>query len=236
MTTLVVLQPSYLPWLGFFDQVRRCDVFVFYDDVQFDKHGWRNRNRVKGGRGPVWLTVPVRAGGRMGQRIDEVEITDEARWARKHLQTLEQLYARSPYRNAYLPELTDLLQRRWERLVELDIALTHLMCDWLELERPMYRSSQLNVGGDRNTRLLALCDRFGADNYLSGDSARAYLDIDLFAAHGVRVEWQAFRHPRYPQLHGDFIPYLSAIDLLLNVGDRSRLVLEEATAKIERAR
>ena len=113
MTTLAVLQPGYLPWLGFFDQVRRADHFVFYDDVQFDKHGWRNRNRVKSGKGPVWLTVPVRARGRMGQRINEVEIAEGVPWARKHLQTIEQLYAQSPYRSLYLPELSELLQRRW---------------------------------------------------------------------------------------------------------------------------
>lgn len=226
LTTLVVLQPSYLPWLGFFDQVRRCDHFVFYDDVQFDKHGWRNRNRVKSNRGPVWLTAPVRAGGRMGQLINEVEIADATPWARKHLQTIDQLYARSPHRDAYLPELAEALQRKWERLADLDIELSRMMCRWFGLDRPMYRSSELDVHGDRNTRLLALCKYFGVDTYLSGDSARVYLDIDLFAAHGVRVEWQDFRHPQYPQMHGEFIPYLSALDLMLNLGEQSRLVLE----------
>ena len=102
MTTLVVLQPSYLPWLGFFDQVRRCDRFVFYDDVQYDKDGWRNRNRIKAAAGPVWLTVPVRTRGRMGQPIDEVEIANATPWARKHLKTIEEAYARAPHRDAYL--------------------------------------------------------------------------------------------------------------------------------------
>lgn len=226
MTTLVVLQPSYLPWLGFFDQVRRCDHFVFYDDVQFDKHGWRNRNRVKSARGPVWLTVPVRASGRMGQLINEVEIADATHWARKHIQTVEQLYAGSPHRDAYLPELADVLNLKWERLADLDIESSKVMCGWFGLKRPMYRSSELGIDGDRNTRLLALCKHFGVDTYLSGDAARIYLDVDLFEANGVRVEWQNFQHPEYPQMHGEFIPYLSALDLLLNVGEQSRAVLE----------
>ncbi len=230
MTTLAVLQPSYLPWLGFFDQVRRSDHFVFYDDVQFDKHGWRNRNRVKSSGGAVWLTVPVRAHGRMGQRINEVEIADGVPWTRKHLQTIEQLYAQSPHRAAYLPELSELLQRKWERLADLDIELSRLMCHWFGLSRTMHRASELDIHGDRNTRLLALCKYFGADTYLSGDAAKDYLDVELFEENDVRVVWQSFKHPEYPQLHGDFIPYLSALDLLLNVGDDSRLVLSGGDA------
>ena len=228
MTTLVVLQPSYLPWLGFFDQVRRCDHFVFYDDVQYDKHGWRNRNRIKAAVGPVWLTVPVRTRGRMGQPINEVEIANAAPWARKQLKTIEEAYARAPYRAAYLPPLAELLERDWERLADLDIALSRLMCGWFGLDRPMVRASELEIGGDRNTRLLAMCRHFGADVYLSGNAAQAYLDVALFTAHGIRVEWQNFQHPEYPQLHGPFVPAMSALDLVLNVGEECEDVLAQA--------
>lgn len=226
MTTLVVLQPSYLPWLGFFDQVKRSDVFVFYDDVQFDKNGWRNRNRVKTARGPVWLTVPVRHTGRAGQRIDQVEVDARARWARKHLRTMREAYAQAPFLDRYLPELADLLEREWTLLVELDIALSRMMCGWFGLERPMYRSSQLNIGGSRNERLLALCRHFAADRYLSGDAAREYLDVGRFNDAGVAVEWHEFAHPDYPQLHGAFVPFMSAIDCVLNVGDGCGALLE----------
>jgi hypothetical protein len=228
VTTLVVLQPSYLPWLGFFDQVRRCDCFVFYDDVQYDKDGWRNRNRIKSAAGPVWLTVPVRTRGRMGQPINEVEIANATPWARKHLKTIEEAYARAPRRDAYLRPLTELLVRKWERLADLDMALSRLMCGWLGLDRPMVRASELGIGGDRNTRLVALCRHFGADTYLSGNAAQAYLDVAMFAAHGIRVEWQNFRHPEYLQQHGPFLPYLSALDLVLNVGEECAAVLAGA--------
>ena len=181
MTTLVVLQPSYLPWLGFFDQVRRCDRFVFYDDVQYDKEGWRNRNRIKSAAGPVWLTVPVRTRGRMGQPINEVEIANATPWAPKHLKTIEEAYARAPRRDHYLRPLAELLLRKWERLADLDMALSRLMCVWFGLDRPMVRASELGIEGDRNTRLVALCRHFGADTYLSGNAAQAYLDVTMFA-------------------------------------------------------
>ncbi len=225
MTTLVVLQPSYLPWLGFFDQIRRCDHFVFYDDVSYDKNGWRNRNRIKAPSGPVWLTVPVRTKGRMSQPIHDVEITNAIPWARKHLKTIAESYAASRHRDAYLPALTELLERPWARLVDLDIAASKLMCGWFGLERPMHRSSELGIGGDRNVRLLALCQHFGARTYLSGNAAQSYLDVGLFAEHGIRVEWQDFQHPEYTQLHGSFLPLMSALDLVLNVGEECSAVL-----------
>src|SRR5437763_192566 len=111
--TLVVLQPGYLPWLGFFDQLRRSDVVVYYDDVQYDKHGWRNRNRIKAPSGPQWLTVPVRHAGLGWPRIADVEIEPDTPWARKHLGTIQQYYARAPFTPRYLPELADVLQRQW---------------------------------------------------------------------------------------------------------------------------
>jgi hypothetical protein len=230
VTTLVVLQPSYLPWIGYFDQLRRCDYFVFYDDVQYDKNGWRNRNRVKSAGGPIWLTVPVLTLGRMGQAINEVEISNNVPWARKHVRTLEQAYARAPCRATYLPPLAEVLERPWQRLVDLDIAVIRLMCGWLDVERPMFRASALGIGGGQSERLVALCRHFGADTYLSGNAAQAYLDVGLFEANGVQVEWQNYAHPEYSQLHGAFLPYLSAIDLVMNLGEGGAAVLADGGA------
>ena len=226
MTTVVVLQPGYLPWLGFFDQLRRADVFVYYDDVQYDKHGWRNRNRIKTQAGPTWLTVPVRHSGQGFQRTLDIEIDSRTPWQRKHLASIRQAYARAPFCGRYLPALEELLQRKWERLVDLDIACVDLMSDWLGLRRRIERSSVLSIDGVRSERLLNICRHFGASTYLSGDSAQDYLDVALFEQHGIRVEWQRFTHPHYPQLHGLFTPYLSAVDLLLNCGDASADVLQ----------
>jgi hypothetical protein len=145
VTTLVVLQPGYLPWLGYFDLLKKADVFVHYDDVQFDKHGWRNRNRVKGPKGAVWLTVPVRHSGRSGQSILNVEIDDRQDWRRKQLSTVGQLYARAPFTDTVLPQLRNIIERPWLRLVDLDLALI----DWLAVEigiaTPRHRASELGL-------------------------------------------------------------------------------------------
>ena len=218
MTTLVVLQPSYLPWLGYFDQLNRADVFVWYDDVQFDKHGWRNRNRVKGPNGPLWLTVPILHSGRSTQLICDVEIDNRLPWRRKHLSTIEQLYARAPFLAHVLPPLTEVLEYAWQRLVDLDIATTDWLAEEFGITTTRFRSSMLGIGGDRNERLLNFCRHFGATRYLTGDAARDYLDVGRFEAIGVEIEWHGYDHPTYPQLHAEFIPCLSALDLLLNAG------------------
>jgi hypothetical protein len=223
-TTVVVLQPGYLPWLGFFDQLRRADVFVYYDDVQYDTHGWRNRNRIKTQSGPLWLTVPVRHSGVGVQRILDVDIDTRTPWARKHLASIRQAYARAPYVNRYLPPLEELLERNWTRLVDLDIACAGLMVEWLGLRRRIERSSELGVAGTRSERLLNICRLMGASRYISGDAAQSYLDVDLFERSGVTIEWHRFVHPTYPQLHGEFIPYLSMLDLILNCGEEAPLI------------
>jgi hypothetical protein len=223
--TVVVLQPGYLPWLGFFDQLHRADVFVYYDDVQYDKHGWRNRNRIKTQNGAQWLTVPVRHSGGDGfPRILDVDIDNRTPWARKHLASVRQAYARAPFLDRYLPELEELLQRRWERLVDLDISCVSMLANWFGLRTRVERSSALSINGDRSARLVNICAHFGATRYVSGDSAAAYLDLDLFRQQGIGVEWQHYTHPTYTQLHGGFIPYLSALDLLLNCGDQAPLI------------
>jgi hypothetical protein len=224
--TLVVLQPGYLPWLGFFNQMARADVFVYYDDVQYDKHGWRNRNRIKTQSGPQWLTVPVLHHGRGMPSILEAEIDRRRPWARKHVASLRQAYARAPLAAPYLPELEELLCRPWERLVDLDMALVAVMCRWFGLSRRIERSSQLGIPGEQSERLVRICQHFGARTYLSGSAARVYLDTALFERNGIAVEWQDYVHPVYPQLHGAFVPYLSAIDLILNCGEESLSVLE----------
>jgi hypothetical protein len=227
MTTVVVLQPGYLPWLGFFDQMRRCDIFVYYDDVQFDKNGWRNRNRIKTAQGPLWLTVPVRQAGRAGQRIDEVEIECDHPWGAKHLRAIAQSYAKAPFLPLYYPELEALLQRDWRLLVDLDLATVELMRRWLGLERRTVRASTLGIDGGRSERLLNICRHLGATRYLSGNAAKDYLDVGLFADAGIGVIWQDYRHPAYPQLHNAFVPFMSALDLLLNVGPASLALLAE---------
>ncbi|MGE0446495.1 MAG: WbqC family protein [Vicinamibacterales bacterium] len=223
--TVVILQPGYLPWLGFFDQMRRADVFVYYDDVQYDTHGWRNRNRIKTQHGPMWLTVPVHHHGLRARRILDVEIDGRTPWARKHLAGIRQAYARAPFLAEFYPRLEAVLVRPWQRLAELNLAVAALIAEALGVAPLIARSSTLDIGGERSERLVAICRHFGATRYVSGSSARSYLDVGRFDAAGIAVEWQDYAHPTYPQQHGAFAPYLSALDLLLNCGPASRDIL-----------
>jgi hypothetical protein len=222
VTTVAVLQPGFLPWLGFFDQMSRSDYFVYYDDVQFDKHGWRNRNRIKTANGIAWVTVPVRHTGLHGQSILDTEIDSSKKWSRKLVASIAQSYARSPHCARYMEELTDALCSDTPRLLlDLDLRTTELMRKWLDIRTPLLRSSELGIGGGQTERLVAICKHLKADTYLSGNAAQDYLQQDLFAAEGISVVWQNYSHPIYPQLHGEFVPYLSAIDLILNLGPDS---------------
>ena len=225
MTTVVVLQPGFLPWLGFFDQMFRSDIFVYYDDVQFDKHGWRNRNRIKAASGPLWVTVPVLHSNKHGQRVLDTEIDNQQNWPRKLMAAIRQNYSKAPFAADYLPELEQTLTKSWRFLVDVDLAIVDIMCRWFEFKRPVFRSSELGIAGDKSGRLLAICQHFSASKYLSGNAAQDYLDTGLFLDAGIGVEWQNFDHPTYPQLHGDFVPYLSALDLVLNVGSNCHSIL-----------
>jgi hypothetical protein len=222
VTTIAVLQPGFLPWLGFFDQMVQSDVFVYYDDVQFDKHGWRNRNRIKTPRGPAWVTVPVLHAGLHGQSVKDVMIDSSKNWGRKLLATISQSYAQAPLSKPYVAELTDLvLGTKWLRLVDLNLQLTELLRRWLAIKTETVRSSELGIDGTQTGRLVAICRHFGATRYLSGNAAKTYLQQDLFDEAGVSVVWHDYEHPRYPQLHGEFVPYLSALDMILNLGPES---------------
>lgn len=217
-----VLQPSYLPWRGYFHQIQKADVFVFYDDVQYDKHGWRNRNRIKTAAGPRWLTVPVAARGNVitGLRINEVRIADH-RWPAKHLASLQQAYARAPNIDRCLAVLEPHLCRKETHLAELTIGLTIALAGELGIQRQFVRSSELAVSGDRMDRLLAVLDRVGATHYISGPAAKSYLDERRLEDSGISVEYMRYEYPEYDQLHPPYEPQVSIVDLLAMEGDRA---------------
>ncbi len=232
MTTLAVLQPGYLPWLGYFEQLDRADIFVHYDDVQYDKGGWRNRNRIKTASGAAWLTVPVSLSGHFACMLNAVEIDNKRKWTRKHLETIRQNYSRAPFFSNYFADLEDLLNRSWENLVELNFALIEKLSELLKVNTETHKSSSIKLDGDRDDRLIQLCQYFEADNYLTGDSAKSYLREDKFKAIDVKVEWQNYQHPTYPQMYGDFSSHLSVIDLLFNCGDHSLEILRNKKMEV----
>jgi hypothetical protein len=218
---VVVLQPSYLPWLGYLDQYAWCDRFVVYDDVQFDKGGWRNRNRVLTAQGPVWLTVPVLLGGSGFPLIREVRVDRRQPWRRKHLETIRQAYSRAPFFDWLYPDLTAYYAQDWPLLLDWDVSGLRLLTSKLGLAWKGVLASELPAAGRRTERLVAICSVLGATEYLTGDAARAYLDEAAFAARGVTVRWHGYQHPVYPQRAEPFTPYLSVVDLLFWKGPNS---------------
>jgi hypothetical protein len=216
---IVILQPSYLPWRGYFHQLFRSDVFVFYDDVQYDKNGWRNRNRIRTSIGWQWITVPILTKGRFGQAINEVRINNSERWREKHWRAIQQAYQRAPFFQEYAPFFKHVYTREREMLADLDIHLTIEIAKLLGVQRTRFvRSSDLGIKGDRVGRILNICKHFGAKEYLVGPSAQAYMMDELFTREGIRVEYQQYDYPSYPQVYQPFVPQLSIIDLLFNCG------------------
>lgn len=221
MTTVAIMQPTYLPWTGYFELMDSCDVFVFLDCVQFDKRSWQQRNRIKTVSGELYLTVPVFTKNRREQKILEVEIDGSREFSLQHLRSIQSAYGKAPFYRQYIRGLKELLERKHTHLAELNIDLIHWIARMLGIETRTLRSSTLPARGARVERLISICEFVGADHYLSPEGARAYIEENNpFETRGIRLSYQKYRHPAYRQLHGDFIPHMSTLDLLFNEGER----------------
>ena len=219
-------QPAYLPWLGYFDRIAASDAHVVLDHVQFEKNSFVNRNRIRTATGQAWLTVPVLTAGRFGALpIDELEIDEARDWRRKHWQTISQSYSRAPHFAAHAPFFDELYGRAWLRLLDLCTFSNSYLLRSLGIETELHSSRSLAVEGAKSDLALAICRELGATVYLSGALGRAYLDERGFEQAGIEVRYQDYRHPEYAQLHSPFVPYLAAVDLLLNCGPESAAVM-----------
>lgn len=225
---VTIHQPEHLPWLGFFDKLRQAEVYVMLDHVQFRKHYFQNRNRIRSTQGPMWLTVPVRVSGRLEQAILEVRIDNEGnpRWREKCWKRFVQCYQKAPHFAAHAPFFETLYRKEWRWLIDLNEEIIGYLCAALQIQVRWVRSSSLGVRGAKGELLRDICRAVGGTVYLSGVSGQTYLDPRLFAEAGIELRYQAFYHPVYPQRDDPFIPCLSAVDLLMNCGPASRQVLE----------
>ncbi len=215
-----VIQPSYIPWRGYFHQIQKADVFVFYDDVQYDKHGWRNRNRVKTANGSTWLTIPVVSKGNVVNktRIADIEIAWDTHWNVKHWATIKQSYGKAPHFARYGELLERFLNSHPNRLSEFTIELTISLARELGIAAEFRRSSELALDGERMDRLMALLTAVGATHYISGPSARAYMDEARLNSAGIELEYMVYDYPEYEQLHPPYDPQVSILDLLFMKG------------------
>jgi len=220
---VAIHQPQYLPWLGYFDKLDSADIFIFLDTVQFKKHEWQNRNRIRVKDGWQWLTVPII--DRFPERIDRVEINGKTDWQRKHCQALRLHYGRAPFWEPLGPELISLLERPWLRLNQLNVAIANLLCHHLGIRTRCISASTLSAREDPTDRLIDLCRATGGSEYLAGETGPEYMDAARFAQSGIGIQVQSYSHPEYPQRYQPFVSHLAVVDLLFNCGPQSLEIL-----------
>jgi len=214
---VLITQSNYIPWKGYFDAIRAADFCVLYDEVQYTRRDWRNRNRIKTPAGLKWLSVPV-SNDYARQRISEVKI-DGQHWRRKHLESLRHSYGSLPFYDEVMEFLTPAYEAGDVYLSELNLSLIRAISRYLKIETAMRQSREFELVSGRSERLLHICKELGASEYLSGPSAAAYLDEDLFARQGIAVQYLDFsNYPQYPQLHGNFVHEVTILDLLFSKG------------------
>jgi hypothetical protein len=228
---IFVHQPEYIPWLGFFDKLARCNVFVIYDDAQFVHGSYHNRNRIRTTRGWRWLTVPIVH--HHPQQIKDVHISG-TQWRQEHINILSHNYQKAPFFNDYFPQIKDALNFNHELLLGLNLHLIKVIAEILELKIKMIRSSEFPYHGqEKNEKLISICKFLGADIYLSGSGGKAYVDEKAFKNSNIKLQWHKYNHPSYLQSIGGFQPNMSVLDLLFNAGPQSREIILKGGATYE---
>jgi hypothetical protein len=226
----VILQPSYIPWRGYFHQIIKADIFVFYDDVQFDKRGWRNRNQIKTVHGLQWLTIPVLNKGAQTSHIpiNEIRIVWEQPWNQAHWKAIQLSYQKAPYFSEYQPLLQELYGQHHEFLADFTIEMTIALARTLGIAHTRFvRSSELKVTGHKTERLVQVLKAVGATHYISGPSAQEYIEEDQFKKAGISLEYMHYDYPEYPQFYPPYQAYVSILDLLFMTGPQSLYYIVE---------
>jgi hypothetical protein len=214
---VAILQSNYIPWKGYFDLIHDVDEFIFYDDVQYTSHDWRNRNRVKTENGVRWITIPV--GTAHHRRICDVELP-AGPWANQHWTCLTEAYRKASCFDTYRESLEAIyLGRSWRWLSDLNQHLIRTICDWFHLTTHFRDSRDFQLSGRAQDRLLNLLKQTGADIYISGPAAAAYIEPHRFADAGIDLRWKDYRgYPEYTQFHPPFVHEVSVLDLLFHTG------------------
>ena len=226
MKTVAIMQATYLPWVGYFGMMDAVDEFVLLDSVQFSRRSWQQRNRIKSPTGEVMLTVPVVRKGRRDQLIREVLLSPSGESLMSHLRSIQRCYRRAPYFEKYYAEISSLYSRSWTHLSQLNEALIRALRQWLGISTALLRSSDLPVCGKQAHLMLAICRACRATVYFAAEGSREYLTASgCFSGTEVELRYFEYKPVLYKQLYGEFIPYLSALDLLFNAGPDSRRIM-----------
>jgi len=223
-----IIQSNYIPWRGYFDFIDDVDLFIIYDDVQFTKNDWRNRNQIKTPNGLKWITVPVKY-EKLNKLINETKIDYKQNWQSKHIESLNLNYSNSLNIQSCINEYIDIIEKTYNSISELNIAMIKWINSTLKIDTPLKRSEDFNPIGQKTDRLVDILKKVNASVYLSGPAAKNYLEYDKFKEAGISLEFKSYDYIPYPQLWGEFENYVTVIDLLLNCGPDSRNFLKSKT-------
>jgi hypothetical protein len=226
--TVVIHQPDFIPYIGFFQRFLNADLFVIQDGVQFSKRGWTHRDKIKTPAGEEWLTLNLQKHPHTTS-INHIYLSSND-WRKDHLKKIKENYQKSPFFDEIFPLILSLYDEPTILMAEFNLKAIELLMDLFDVRLPYVLASELSARGKSNKLLIEQLQEVGASQYLSGNGARDYMESDKFIEAGIEVVWQQFAHPVYPQQFGAFVPYLSAVDLLFNCGiSASRKILREET-------
>lgn len=221
MKKIAIIQSNYIPWKGYFDMIAAADEFIIYDDMQYTKNDWRNRNIIKTPQGHQWLTIPVNLKGKFGQIIRNTTPVDE-QWKTAHWKSLVSNYKKSSCFNEIAKIIEPTYQRKYNSISEINRSFIETICNYLEISTKISNSWDYSLCEGKTERLIDLCKQAGADEYISGPSAKSYIDSGQFDDHGIKLTWFSYAdYPEYPQLWGEFSHGVSILDLLFNCGKKS---------------
>lgn len=221
MKKVAILQSNYIPWKGYFDMIALVDEFIIYDDMQYTKNDWRNRNLIKTPQGALWLTVPVKLKGKFGQLIRDTELNGDY-WRAQHWKTLSMNYRKSAHFDEIREFIEPLYGKSYCTISELNRVFIEAVCNYLGIKATISNSWDYTLADGKTERLVDLCRQAGASEYISGPSAKDYIQANLFDEAGIKLTWFDYAgYPEYPQLWGEFTHGVSILDLLFNCGTES---------------
>tara|TARA_B100000161_G_scaffold257121_1_gene220783 strand:+ start:392 stop:1078 length:687 start_codon:yes stop_codon:yes gene_type:complete len=220
---IAISQSNYIPWKGYFDLIASVDEFIIYDDMQYTRRDWRNRNKIKTNNGTQWLTVPVRVKGKYFQSINETEINGDD-WKKQHWGSIKSNYSKAKFFKEISEELEKIyFEFNYKYLSDLNFKFLKYVCDYLEINTILRKSSEFKLLEGKTEKLIGICEQSGGTVYISGPAAKAYIDLELFNKKEISLEWFDYdNYPVYDQLHGDFIHEVTVLDLIFNCGQNSR--------------
>lgn len=226
---ILITQPTFLPWLGYFDLIEKSDLVVFLDDVQFDKRSWQQRNQIKTTNGLEWLTIPVFTKGKRAQKIKDTKINIDENFLTKVRRTIQLNYSKSDYYNIYYNKFIKIFEKtlKTKNLLTINLELIKFFLETLKLKKKIILSSELNIKSSKSKKIIEICNYFNAKNYISTKGSLEYLkkDFELFKVNQIKIFVHDYNHPEYNQSFLPFVPFASILDLIFNEGSSSLKIL-----------